>query len=296
MTIKQLDTLIARIRANPQPENPTVEFQRTRAEDRAKGLGSVPEATVENVNAGGVPAAWIAAPGIDDRRAVLYLHGGGYMFGSLTSHKRIAYDLSAASAARVLLLDYRLAPEHPFPAAFEDSVKAWHWLTRQGFDPKGLAMAGDSAGGGLVIAAMVKLRSESAQLPVCGALVSPWVDLEATSDSLVTRSARDPMVQKRLLLWMTKLYLNGMDARDPYASPVHADLRGLPPILVQAGTGETLLDDAIRIAEKLHAAGVKVKLSIWPNMIHVWPMFTPFLSEGREACAEIGEFIKAKSL
>ncbi len=296
MTISQLETLIARIRANPQPENPTVEFKRTGAEDRAKGLGSVPDAMVEKIDVSGVPAAWIAAPGIDERRAILYLHGGGFMFGSLTTHKRIAYDLSAASAARVLLLDYRLAPEHPFPAAFEDTLKAWHWLARQGLDPRGLAMAGDSAGGSLVIAAMVKLRAESAQLPVCAALVSPWIDLEASSESLINRSSRDPIVQKRLLLWMAHLYLKGADPKDPCASPIRADLRGLPPTLVQVGTAETLFDDSIQIAERLHAAGVKVKLSVWPNMIHVWPMFTPFLSEGREACAEIGDFIKANGL
>jgi monoterpene epsilon-lactone hydrolase len=295
MSFDQLNDLITQIRANLLPANPTVEFHRARAENRARGLGPVPEVAVQHVDANGVPAAWVTAPGVDQRRAILYLHGGGFIFGSLSSHKRLAFDISAACSARVLLVAYRLAPEHPFPAALEDSLTAWRWLTDQAVDVNRLSMAGDSAGAGLALAAMLKLREDKSNLPICAALVSPWVDLEANSESLVNRSSRDPMVQKEVLLWMADLYLNGADARAPYTSPVNADLRGLPPILVQSGTGETLLDDAIRIAERLHASDVQVKLSVWPNMIHVWPMFTPMLSEARDACEEIGEFIKKRT-
>jgi acetyl esterase/lipase len=255
-------------------------------------LGGAPDAKCETVNAGGVPAEWVAAPGIDPGRAVLYLHGGGYAIGSLNTHRRLAYDISAASAARVLLIDYRLAPEHPFPAAVDDATKAWQWLKQQGFADSKLAIAGDSAGGGLALSTLVNLRDKRLGLPACAAALSPGVDLEGLGGSITARAAQDPMVQKDGLLWMAQMYLNGADPRSPLAAPLHADLTGLPPILVQAGTAETLLDDATRLAEKLHAAGVEVRLAIWPNMLHVFPLFAPILSEGRDGCLEIGSFIR----
>jgi monoterpene epsilon-lactone hydrolase len=225
---------------------------------------------------------------------VLYLHGGGYAIGSIETHRRLAYDLSAASGARVLLIDYRLAPEHPFPAAVEDAAAAWRWLLQQRLATSRLAIAGDSAGGGLTIATLVNLRDRKLGLPACAVAISPWVDLEGAGNSITARAAQDPMVQKDGLLWMAGLYLAGGDARNPLAAPLHADLAGLPPILVQAGTAETLLDDATRIAEKLHTAGVDVRLAIWPNMLHVFPFFAPILSEGRDGCLEIGNFIRSK--
>ena len=165
----------------------------------------------------------------------------------------------------MLLIDYRLAPEHPFPAAVDDAASAWRWLLQQGFAANRLAIAGDSAGGGLTIATLVNLRDQKLGLPACAVAISPWVDLEGLGNSITTRSAQDPMVQKDGLLWMAKMYLNGKDAKTPLAAPLHADLKGLPPTLVQVGTAETLLDDAIRIAEKMHAAGVDARLAIWPN-------------------------------
>src|SRR6185295_18016633 len=190
----------------------------------------------------------------------------------INTHRRLAYDISAASAARVLLIDYRLAPEHPFPAAVEDATRAWQWLRQQGFATNRLAIAGDSAGGGLTLATLVNLRDKQLGLPACAAALSPWVDLEGLGGSISARAAQDPMVQKDGLLWMAGLYLNGANARTPLAAPLHADLKGLPPILIQAGTAESLLDDATRIAEKLHAAGGDVRLAIWPNMLHVFPL------------------------
>jgi len=259
-------------------------------------LGGAPDAKCEKVDAGGVPAEWVAAPGFDPDRAVLYLHGGGYAIGSINTHRRLAYDLSAACGARFLVIDYRLAPEHPFPAAVEDATKAWRWLIAQGFDTRRLAIAGDSAGGGLTIATLVNLRDQKLGLPACAVALSPWIDLEGIGTSMTTRAAQDPMVQKDGLLWMSGMYLNGKDARTPLAAPLHADLKGLPPVLVQAGTAETLLDDATRLAEKLHAAGGEVKLSIWANMLHVFPLFAPVLSEGREGCVEIGTYIRSKTV
>jgi epsilon-lactone hydrolase len=295
MTASQLDGLVTLLRSRAVPPEYDVAKSRERFEKTAVFLGGAPDAKCEKADAGGVPAEWVMAPGCDTGRAILYLHGGGYAIGSLNTHRRLAYDISAASAAKVLLIDYRLAPEHPFPAAIDDAASAWRWLLQQGFAANRMAIAGDSAGGGLTIATLVNLRDKKLGLPACAVAISPWVDLEGLGNSLTTRSAQDPMVQKDGLLWMAKMYLNGKDARTPLAAPLHADLKGLPPTLVQVGTAETLLDDAIRIAEKMHAAGVDARLAIWPNMLHVFPLFAPILSEGRDGCIEIGTFIRSKT-
>jgi monoterpene epsilon-lactone hydrolase len=226
---------------------------------------------------------------------LVYLHGGGWVVGDLDTHDQPCRFLAGAAGVRVLAVDYRLAPEHPFPAAIDDAASAWRWLLQQGFAANRLAIAGDSAGGGLTIATLVNLRDKKLGLPACAVAISPWVDLEGLGNSLATRSAQDPMVQKDGLLWMAKMYLNGKDAKTPLAAPLHADLKGLPPTLVQVGTAETLLDDAIRIAEKMHAAGVDARLAIWPNQLHVFPLFAPILSEGRDGCIEIGTFIRSKT-
>jgi acetyl esterase/lipase len=295
MTVAQLDSLVTLLRSRPAPENPEVGEARAHFKKMADFLGGAPDAKCEKVDAGGVPAEWVAAPGHDPERAILYLHGGGYAIGSIDTHRRLAYDISAASGARILVIDYRLAPEFPFPAAIDDAAKAWRWLRQQGFAANRLAIAGDSAGGGLTIATLVNLRDQKLGLPACAVAMSPWVDLEGLGDSITARAAQDPMVQKDGLLWMAGMYLNGKDAKTPLAAPLHADLKGLPPILVQAGTAETLFDDATRIAEKLHAVGVDVRLAIWPNMLHVFPLFAPVLSEGRDGCLEIGAFIRSKT-
>ncbi len=295
MTVAQLDSLIELLTKRPQPQTQDVQQSRARYEKLAQLIGGAPDAKVEKVDAGGVPAEWVAAPGSDATRAVLYLHGGGYAIGSLDTHRRLAYDISSASSARVLVIDYRLAPEHPFPAAVEDAAKAWRWLLQQGLAPNRLAIAGDSAGGGLTVATLVNLRDQKLALPACAVALSPWVDLEGTGNSLITRAQQDPMVQKAGLSWMAGMYLGGKDPKTPLAAPLHADLKGLPPVLVQVGTAETLLDDATRLAERLHHAGVDVRLAIWPNMLHVFPFFAPLLSEGRDGCLEIGSYIRSKT-
>jgi monoterpene epsilon-lactone hydrolase len=295
MTATQLDSLVTLLRSRAAPPDYDVAQARTRFEKTAVFLGGAPDAKCEKVDAGGVPAEWVSAPGCDTGRAILYLHGGGYAIGSLNTHRRLAYDISATSAAKVLLIDYRLAPEHPFPAAVDDATSAWRWLLQQGFATNRLAIAGDSAGGGLTIATLVNLRDKKLGLPACAAALSPWVDLEGLGNSITTRAAQDPMVQKDGLLWMAKMYLNGKDPKTPLAAPLHADMKDLPPVLIQVGSAETLLDDAIRIAEKMHAAGVDARLTIWPNMLHVFPLFAPVLSEGRDGCIEIGNFIRSKT-
>ena len=293
MTVAQLDSLITLMRSRPAPTEQDVGQSRARFEKMGELLGRPADAKCEPVKAGSVPAEWVDAPGCDPSRAVLFLHGGGYVIGSINTHRRLAYNISAASGARVLLIDYRLAPEHPFPAAIDDAAEAWSWLLSQGFAPQKLAIAGDSAGGGLTIATLVNLRDRKLGLPACAVAISPWVDLEGAGTSITARAADDPMVQKEGLLWMAGLYLNGADPKTPLAAPLHAELAGLPPILIQVGTSETLLDDATRIAQKLHRAGVAVRLAVWPNMLHVFPLFAPILSEGGDGCAEIGAFIRS---
>jgi acetyl esterase/lipase len=244
------------------------------------------------VNAGGVPAEWIAAPGAVDDRVVLYLHGGGYVMGSINTHRDLVGRLSRAASARALALDYRLAPEHPFPAAVDDATAAYRWLLSQGLKPARLVIAGDSAGGGLTLATLLALREAQVPLPAAGVCISPWTDMEGTGQSMTTKAAVDPVVQREGLLGMAKLYLGQADPKTPLAAPLHADFRGLPPLLIQVGGSETLLDDSTRVAERAKAAGVKVDLQVWEEMIHVWHLFAPFLPEGQQAIERIGAFIR----
>jgi acetyl esterase/lipase len=200
--------------------------------------------------------------------------------------------LSKASRARALVVDYRLAPEHPFPAAVDDATAAYRWLLSQNVQPSHIVVAGDSAGGGLTLATLLALRDAKTPLPAAAVCLSPWVDMEGTGASMTTRAKADPVVQKQGLLGMAQLYLGGKDPKSPLAAPLHGDLRGLPPLYIQVGDAETLLDDATRIAEKAKAAGVKVDLEIWPEMPHVWQLFAPLLPEGQQAIDKIGAFVQ----
>ncbi len=244
------------------------------------------------VNAGGVPAEWVVAPGAADDRFLLYLHGGGYVMGSVNTHREMVSRLSRAAGVRALILEYRLAPEHPFPAPVEDATAAYRWLLSQGTKPARTVIAGDSAGGGLTLATLLALRDAKLPLPAAGVCLSPWADMEGTGASMMTKAKEDPIVQKEMLLGMAKLYLGGADPKTPLAAPLHADFRGLPPLLIQVGSAETLLDDATRVAERAKSAGVKVDLEVWSEMIHVWQLFAPILPEGQQAIEKIGKFIR----
>ena len=295
MTATELSTLIGILQARPEPENPTVAEMRERIGGLEKFLPTPADATRRAVQADGVPCEWVAAPGAAADRAILYLHGGGYAIGSIGTHRTLGYHLSRAAGAQVLMVDYRLAPEHPYPAAVDDAVTAWRWLLKQGGKPGRSAIAGDSAGGGLAVAAMLRLRELGAPLPACAFLSSPWTDLAATGASVKANQAVDPTVKVRYLDWFAGLYLDGADPKSPLASPLYADLAGLPPMLVHAGSVEILRDDATRLAERAREAGVEVECEIWPDMLHVWHLFAPMLSEGREALAKAGAFIARRT-
>lgn len=292
MTVQELDTLVELLTSRPRPENPSPTEMREGFEKLAQFLPVPGDATVEAVDAGGVAAEWVTAPGTANGRTVLYLHGGGYVIGSLNTHRRLAYDLSLAADARVLLIDYRMGPEDPFPAAIDDAVAAYQWLLDQGNSPANIAISGDSAGGGLTVATLLSLKQKGIDLPACAVPISPWVDLEGIGESMTTNHDIDPMVQKPGLDRMAAFYLNGASARDPLASPIHGDLSGLPPMLIQVGTRETLLDDARRLHNNALAAGVNSSLEECGGMIHVWQLFGPMLSEGREAISRMGAFMK----
>jgi acetyl esterase/lipase len=249
-------------------------------------------AKYHRANAGGVTAEWVTAEGASDSRVVLYLHGGGYIIGSPRTHRPLMAELSQAAEAKVLGLDYRLAPEHPFPAPVEDSVAAYRWLLSEGYDPDRISVAGDSAGGGLTVAMIVQARYMGLRMPAAAVCISPWVDMEGLGESMETRAEVDPMVGKENLMVSAKTYLGGSDSRAPLAAPLYADLRGLPPILIQVGDAEVLLDDSTRLAGVAREAGVEVQMDVWDDMIHVWHLFAPILPEGRKAISQAGEFIK----
>ncbi len=295
MTGSELRALVQLLRERGRPENPTVEEMRARYELLGQRFPAPDAAVREGVEIEGRAAELVAAPGADPARCALYLHGGGYVLGSLNTHRNLAYNLSRAAGAEVLLLDYRLAPENPFPAAVEDAVAAYRWLLARGLDPRRLAIAGDSAGGGLTVAAMVVLNDDRDPLPACGVCVSPWVDLRATGASMSAKAADDPIIWPGVIHWFAGLYLAGADPTLPLATPLHAELTGLPPLLIQVGTAECLLDDAVRLAERARRHGVEVELETVENMVHVWHMFAPILSEGREAIDRAGAFIAART-
>jgi len=252
-----------------------------------------PDVTVEPVTANGVRAEWTSTPQDDRDAALLWLHGGGYVLGSLDSHRHVVSEAGRAAKAWSLALDYRLAPEHPFPAAVEDAVSGYRYLLSRGIRRERIALAGDSAGGGLVVAAMLAIREAGLAQPACGWCISPWVDMEGIGETMSTKAAADPMVQREGLVEMARLYLNGADPRSPLAAPIYADLRGLAPLLIQVGAAETLLDDAIRLAKAAGAADVRVDLQVWPEMVHVWHLFHPELKAGQRAIEAGGAFVRS---
>ncbi len=292
MASKELQPIVDMMRSRPSYKEATIEQLR---EGLVKLIQQYPvpeDLQCEAVDADGVPGEWIAWPGADAGRVVYYLHGGAYVRGSVDTHRNLMGGISRHSGARMLGVDYRLGPEHPFPAAVHDALTGYGWLLTQGIPPERIVIAGDSAGGGLALAVLVALRDAGDPLPAGGVLLSPWTDMEATGNSIETKAAVDPMIQREYLLDMAKMYLGGADPRDPLASPLLAELHGLPPLLIQVGTAETLMDDSDRVAEKVKAAGGQVTLEHWDDMVHAWPLFAPVLPEGREAIEKIGAFVK----
>ena len=282
------------LREKAAPANAPMVVAERRAGLEAVAFKVADDVQVEPLTVAGRPAEWLRAPGVQAGRAILYLHGGGYVIGSINTHRSLAGEVSRAAQAAVLLIEYRLAPEHPFPAAVEDGVAAYRWLLTQGVSPKQTAIAGDSAGGGLTVATLLSARAQGMPTPGTAVCISPWSDLTCSNASYHTQAAADPMVALGGITQMTQLYLQGHDPKHPLASPNYADLHGLPPLLIQVGSDEVLLDDAIVLDAHARAAHVPSTVEVWEGMIHVWHAFHPMLPEGQQGIARVGEYVRAQ--
>ena len=293
MSSAELAQLITLLRSNEL--DLTSSPQKARA-DFSASIGAAPVAadiTFESGKLAGLPVLASITPGARTDQTLLYIHGGAFVIGNPTDYRSLSGELGRAAGVSTVSLDYRLAPEHPFPAAVDDCVAAYRALLEGGIKPADMVLAGDSAGGGLVIATLVAARDAGLPMPAGALTISPWVDLACTGSSMQSKIAADPSITREGLLANAELYLQGKPLTTPLASPLYADLRGLPPVFVQVGTAEVLLDDAIRLVGALGAADVPVHLSVWPNMPHVWHIFGFMLSEGRDALTEAGVFLTA---
>jgi len=293
MASPELQVVLEMLSSNTIFGERPAEEMRAGLEAMAGGFPLDPDVRVEPCTVAGMAAEWVTTPAVSDEHAILYLHGGGYAVGSLNTHRELAARFGRESRARVLTIDYRLAPEHPHPAAVDDAVAGYRWLVADGYAPAHLAIAGDSAGGGLTIATLVALRDLGLALPAAAVCFSPWVDMEATGESMDAITT-DPMLNRGLILHFARFYLGlgTIDPRTPLAAPLHAELGGLPPMLVQASRHEVLRDDATRIAAKARAAGVACELELTDEVPHVWQIFASMLPEGREALARAGAFLR----
>jgi acetyl esterase/lipase len=268
--------------------------RRARIEEVGAASPVAPDILLTPVSIGAIAAEWSLAPGADPSRVLLFFHGGGYCSGSIVSHRRMATEAGRAAGARTLAVGYRLAPEHPFPAACDDALAAWRFLRAQGYSAARIAVGGDSAGGGLSLALAMRLRDDGETPPACLWLASPWTDLTLSGETLATKDAVDPLIHKAYLEELAQAYVRAdVDRKDPRVSPLFAALGGLPPMLIQVGSAETLLSDSTRLAAAAGAANVAVTLEIWPHMIHAFELWNAQLADGRRALAQAGTFIRA---
>jgi acetyl esterase/lipase len=288
--MSEIDAIRALLSAKPRPVGWAE--RRARIEEVGAAWPIADDIRLEPVDLGGVPGEFSLAPGSDALRVLMFFHGGGFCSGSIKSHRRMVTEAGRAARMRTLAVQYRLAPEHPFPAAHEDALTAWRYLRAQGIAAEHIAVGGDSAGGNLTICLINALRAAGEAGPACAWLASPWTDLTMSGASLAAKDAVDPLIHKGYLEELASAYAGARDRRDPTISPLFSDLRGFPPTLVQVGSAETLLDDAVRFAESAGLADVAVTLEVWPHMIHAWPMWNAKLADGRRALEQAGAFVR----
>ena len=291
MAQSEIEAVRALLGSKPRP----VDWpERRRRLDEVGSVWSVADdIKLTAVNVNGLPGEWSIVPGSNPSRVLMFFHGGGYCSGSILSHRRLVTEAGRAAGVRTLAIGYRLAPEHPFPAAYDDALTAWCFLRDENISAAHIAIGGDSAGAGLTVALITRLRDAHEELPSCAWLISPWTDLTMSGSTLLSKEAVDPLIHKHYLNELADGYLPaGIDRKDPRVSPLFADLKGFPPTLIQVGSAETLLDDATRFAAVAGAADVRVTLEIWPQMIHAWPLWNAHLEPGRRALASAGTFIR----
>jgi len=292
MSGQEIDTIRALLTSKPRP----VGWSERRA--RIDEIGSTwpvaDDARLEEVDlGGGLAGEWSLVPGSDATRVLMFFHGGGYCSGSIISHRRMVTEAGRAARMRTLAVNYRLAPEHPYPAAHDDAMRAWRFLRTQGVASDHIAVGGDSAGGNLTITLINRLRAAREEQPACAWLASPWTDLTMSGASLEAKDHVDPLIHKAYLEELADAYAPPpINRKDPLISPLFSDLHGFPPALIQVGSDETLLDDAVRFARAAGLANVNVTLQVWPHMIHAWAMWNAKLAEGREALVQVGEFMR----
>ena len=292
MPSKEYEDILELLNSMPDTSGLTFGERRSNFEDQASQLPVAENVSCEQVSVGGIPAEWVVPATAREPSVLLYLHGGGYCIGSINTHRGMVSHIAMAGEIKALLIDYRLAPESPFPAAVEDSTAAYKWLLSQGVAAGDIIIAGDSAGGGLTVSTLVSLKDKGIPLPAAAVMISPWVDLAITGDSVISKADIDPMVTKEGLIEMAGAYTGDTDLRTPLASPLYADLKGLPPMLVHVGTAEILLDDATRLADHARNFGVEVTLNTADGMCHVWHFFTTMLPEALLAIEEVAQFMR----
>jgi len=291
MSKSEVQAIVQMLAAGDTGEELSVEAQRAGMEQMAAAFPPPEDGRTEAALLGGVSCEWQWVDGIADGPVLLYLHGGGYVIGSVNTHRSLVMALSRASGIRGLSVGYRLAPENPFPAAVDDAFAVYQALLDQGRDPASIAIAGDSAGGGLALALLLALKQRGLPQPACAALLSPWSDLTLSGEAYQTRMEADPFVNREQLAEMANHYVGTDAASDPLASPLLGELDGLAPLRIDVGDDEVLLSDSTLLAERARAAGTGVELEIWPDMIHVFQAFSMILEEGRQSIDKIGKFI-----
>jgi epsilon-lactone hydrolase len=291
MAQSEIDTIRELLSSKPRPVG--WPERRKRLDDVGSVWPVADDVKIATVDVNGLRGEWSIVPGSDLSRVLMFFHGGGYCSGSILSHRRLVTEAGRAAGVRTLAIAYRLAPEYPFPAAYDDVLTAWRFLRDQNIPAAHIAIGGDSAGAGLTLALIRRLRDAQEETPACAWLISPWTDLTMSGSTLSSRDAVDPLIHKEYLIELGDAYLPaGMDRKDPRVSPLYADLKGFPPVIIQVGSAETLLNDATRFAAVAGVADVRVTLEIWPQMIHAWPLWNARLKAGRCALASAGAFIR----
>jgi epsilon-lactone hydrolase len=293
-----LARVVSMLRSTQPRDGDPLDFERYRRFLTVMAPRSPAGVSVLRTEVAGRTVDWLVPDGADHRRRLLYLHGGGYISGSVHTHRALAARIAQAAGCVALAVDYRIAPENPFPAAIEDSIAALHYIAHYGPDgalgePRSLFVGGDSAGGGLTLSTLLETRGQV--LVTAAVTLSAWTDLAFTGESVSTRREIEPYLAPHLMHPTADAYLAGWDARDPRASPLYGDLAGLPPLLMQVGDSEILLDDTRRFAAKAQASGVDVTCEIWPEMFHVFQAFSTILPEGQQAIEKLGAYLRARA-
>ncbi len=286
-----LSIVLKQISSRPSLESIGVEQYRALLEKSASMFKIDKTVTYEQVNLDSVKGAWLTPQGFTDGKIVLYIHGGGFIAGSINSHRDLVTRIANASNARVMIIDYSLAPEHKFPAGLNDAFNSYKWLLNKRISPHNIVVAGDSAGGGLALSLLLLIKEKGVSMPGGAVFLSPWVDLECKGESHLRNKEKDPMLSNDMLFSTTMFYADNDNLSNPMLSPLNGDLSGLCPMLIQVGSNEVLEDDAVMLADKAQQSGVDAELEIWEGMFHVWQYFARYLPEGRKAIEKIGSFI-----